>query len=109
MLKIREARQKKRISQIALSAKIGISQETISAYENEKAYPSIKTLIKIAEALDTSTDYLLGLSAIDKPASFRYTNQEIDNFDLLNLYSNLNYEEKLKIKGYMEGLIFEHK
>ena len=108
-MKIREIRQKRKMSQIELSTKIGISQETISAYENEKAYPSIKTLIKIARILNTSTDYLLELSKIDLPSAYNYTNEEIEKYDLLNLYSKLNYEEKIKVKGYIEGLIFEHK
>ena len=43
MLKIKEIRQKRNMSQIELSTKIEISQETISAYENGKAFPSINT------------------------------------------------------------------
>ena len=34
-----------------------VTQETISAYESGKAYPSVETLIKIAEFLNTSTDF----------------------------------------------------
>lgn len=108
-MKIKEIRQKRKMSQIELSTKIGISQETISAYENGKAYPSIKTLVKIAKTLNTSTDFILGLSKIDIPSSYNYTNSEIEQYDFLNLYSKLNYEEKLKVKGYMEGLVFNNK
>ena len=109
MLKIKEIRQKRNMSQIELSTKIEISQETISAYENGKAFPSIKTLIKIAKALNTSTDYLLGLSKFDIPSYYVYTNNEIEESIFLNIYSKLTYEEKTKVRGYMEGLLYEHK
>ena len=50
---------KKNITQINLSVQIGVTQETISAYLNNKAKPSADTLIKIADYLDISLLYLL--------------------------------------------------
>ena len=56
---IKELREKKKITQVRLSIAAEVSQETISAYESGKAFPSVETLIKIADFLGTSTDYLL--------------------------------------------------
>ena len=59
MKNLKELRQKKNITQIRLSVAAEVSQETISAYESGKALPSADTLIKLADFLDTSVDYLL--------------------------------------------------
>jgi len=61
--------QQKGITQLNLSAKIDVSQETISAYLNGKAKPSVPTLIKIADFFDTTTDYILGRTDTDLSVS----------------------------------------
>lgn len=40
---------------------IGISPQSLSAIERGKTWPSVETLTALAKALETSTDYLLGL------------------------------------------------
>jgi len=62
MKNLKELSQKKKITQIRLSITAEVSQETISAYESGKTLPSADTLIKLANFLDTSVDYLLGLT-----------------------------------------------
>lgn len=42
--RIYELRTNKRMSQIALGMRLGVTQETISAYENKKSYPHCITL-----------------------------------------------------------------
>lgn len=46
-----------------LAKKIGISSGVISKWKNENTIPNGDTLIKIAETLNCSVDYLLGLSS----------------------------------------------
>jgi transcriptional regulator with XRE-family HTH domain len=58
--KIKFARIKKSISQLELSDKAGTHQKNISKYEKDAVIPSATTLKKIADALEVSTDYLLG-------------------------------------------------
>ena len=41
-----------------------MSQETISGYEIGKAVPPAEMLVKLADALDTSVDYILGRTDI---------------------------------------------
>ena len=62
MNRIRELREEKKITQIRLSIELEVSQETISAYEMEKYYPSVKSLIKLQNIFGVSIDYILGLS-----------------------------------------------
>ena len=53
MNRIRELREEKKITQIRLSIELEVSQETISAYEMEKYFPSIKSLIKLRQIFGT--------------------------------------------------------
>ena len=43
-----------------LAAEIGVSASRITDYINNDKYPTVKTLIKIADYFNCSTDYLLG-------------------------------------------------
>ena len=87
MNRIRELREEKKITQIRLSIELEVSQETISAYEMEKYYPSVKSLIKLQNIFGVSIDYILGLS------DTRYERIETnslaqDETRLINLYRN---------------------
>jgi transcriptional regulator with XRE-family HTH domain len=46
-------------SQEELAARIGVSHSMVSRYEYGKSSPSISTLIRLREALETTLDYLL--------------------------------------------------
>ena len=64
MNRIKELREEKGITQIRLSIELSVSQETVSAYENGKHFPSVQSLIKISEIFNVSCDYILGLSDV---------------------------------------------
>lgn len=49
-------------TQEMLAGKIGITKSTVSAYENNKRYPSLEILILIAQKYNVTTDYLLGIN-----------------------------------------------
>ncbi|KRN97798.1 hypothetical protein IV54_GL001098 [Levilactobacillus paucivorans] len=58
--RLKAVRKHKRLTQLELSQRLEVSKGTISAYEQGLSYPSIETLTKICDVLDTSSDYLLG-------------------------------------------------
>lgn len=58
--KLREFRKRKGWSQKKLSAKSGIHQQTISAYERGDFMPTITTLEWLVVALETTSTELLG-------------------------------------------------
>ncbi len=105
MNNIKKIREKRNITQIRLSTGIDVSQETISAYESGRAMPSAETLVRIADFLNTSTDYLLG--RIDKDIPLKQVmNDKIDediNY-LLNNYACLNSEQKKDLLWFSEVL-----
>lgn len=59
---LRETRIECNLTQKEIAALIGISQQSYSDYENGKTEPDFCTLIKIAEILDVTVDYLIGRS-----------------------------------------------
>jgi transcriptional regulator with XRE-family HTH domain len=46
-----------------------LAESTVSLYENDKRSPDYATLNKLAEYLETSTDYLLGRTDDSRPLS----------------------------------------
>jgi transcriptional regulator with XRE-family HTH domain len=57
--RIREVRKERGWSQAELGEKVGTDSQHISRYENGRITPSVDALVRLAAALDVSTDYLL--------------------------------------------------
>lgn len=68
--RIRERREALQLSQLALAYKIGSTPTQIFRYEKGTNDPTGRILAALAIALNTSTDYLLGLT--DDPAPRQY-------------------------------------
>lgn len=60
MLRIKEIRKSQRITAKQLADYVNVAESTMSLYENGKREPDYKTLVKIAEFLNVTTDCLLG-------------------------------------------------
>ena len=59
--RIKELRILNGMSQVDLAARLGISKQSVSNWENDNIQPSIEMLLKLARLFSVSTDYLLGL------------------------------------------------
>lgn len=60
--RLKAVRKSKHLTQLDLSKRLKVSKGTISAYEQGLSYPSLETFVKICAILDTSADFLLGIS-----------------------------------------------
>lgn len=58
--KLKRIRKRKNISQYEFAEFLGISQNYLSEIESGKYVPSLKTLVQIAEKLNTTISKLLG-------------------------------------------------
>ena len=63
---LRIYRKLKRVSQTVLAELLGVSQRTISHYENGTCQPSIEGLCILADFLEVSLDELVGHTPINK-------------------------------------------
>lgn len=61
--KIRQLRRNFNLSQVDLVAKLGVTKQCVSNWENDNTLPSIDMLVKLVKFFSVSTDYLLGLSS----------------------------------------------
>lgn len=104
MENLKKVREKRHITQVKLSVDLGIAQETISGYEIGKSYPSAENLIKLADILHTSTDYLLGRTKNDKPINVTQNDLTDDEFNLIYSFRKLSEENKHKLLGFVEAL-----
>ena len=103
MNRFKELRIKRNITQVDLAKQIDVKQETISAYESGKAYPSADSLVKIADYLNTSTDYLLGRINDDSPLSgFNIKEMNPKTYKMLNNFIMLKENEKDDVLWYSE-------
>lgn len=57
---IRAIRKAKKLSQVELAECLGVTKQSVSNWENDNIQPSVEMLVKIADVLCVSTDYLLG-------------------------------------------------
>ena len=60
MLRLKELREKKRLSQMQLAMELNMNQNSISRYETGEREADYETLIQFADYFDGSLDYLLG-------------------------------------------------
>lgn len=58
--RVRELRIKRGLSQQDLGMAVGVTKVSICGYENGSRVPNLDKLVKLAEILETTTDYLLG-------------------------------------------------
>lgn len=99
--KIREKRQK---NQLNVAMGVHVTQEAISMYENGVSTPSANILVALAKYLETSTDYLLGLTDDDTPTKYLSKNLNDKEKELLDIFIYLATEDQLKLIGYADSL-----
>ena len=58
--RLKEIRKSKKLKQSDLASKTGLKVAAISFFETAKRRPSLGNLIKLADALSVSVDFLLG-------------------------------------------------
>ena len=59
--RLRDLRVEKGVGQNKLAADLGLSNASISYWENGKQEPTASAIVKLAAYFDVPTDYLLGL------------------------------------------------
>lgn len=67
MSRLKNLRKKRNYTQIKIQMLTGIDQSDYSKIETGKRYYTFEKLKRIALALDTSMDYLAGLTDVEKP------------------------------------------
>lgn len=100
--RIKQLREENNMTQIRLSIELEVSQETVSAYESGKHFPSVATLLKMANLFNTSIDYILGLSDVRYPCSS--DELSMDEQAILGKWRQLDDRRKELLLTFIEGM-----
>ena len=63
MLKLKEIRESRKMTQAVLAARVGVAQGYLSSLENGVYNPSFEVLIRLAKALECKLDDLVDLDS----------------------------------------------
>lgn len=93
-------RKQKGLSQADLGKAVGTSGDIIGRYERDEVKPSIEVVIKIADTLEVSIDYLVGKTKV-----------ELDNKLLKKIQDiqKLSPEDKAHVFALMDAFLQSHK
>ena len=92
MNQIRTARKAAGLTMKQLGAAIGVSESTVSLYENGKHQPDNDMLLRIAECLNVTVDYLLGRESRDVLSPIET--------ELLSIFRRLNADGQQSLMTY---------
>lgn len=59
---LQQIRESKGFTQVKLSMMVGVTQQSITFYETGTRVPSFEVAVKLARALNTSIDHLIGFN-----------------------------------------------
>ena len=98
-MKIKEFRKAAGLTQAQLGSMVGASAVSISLYETGKQSPDVEMLMKLADALNTSVDAIIGhnqSSSSDESADFREQMRNNPSFRMLFKAADRAKPEHLK-------------
>ncbi len=104
--RILDLRKQKNWSQSDLANAVGISYAQIGRYETKGAQPSAEVLKKIADALDTTTDYLMYGDKYEKAMTSLNDAELLQQFKAVDSMDN---EDKMIIKKLIDAFITKGK
>ena len=104
-VRLKNLRQKHKLTQSELADILGLKPTAISNYESKRNEPSFDKLIALSKYFDVSCDYLLGVSDAYLPVGGEVLDKDIVEF--FNLYQQLTPENATETKDYAEYLLYK--
>ena len=102
--RIAQARERAGISQAQLAERLGVTQPTVAYWERQAVNIRSDVLARIVQALDVSTDELLGT----KPASTRTAKPAGKARRVFDAVSRLPRRQQEKIVEVVEAMVEKH-
>lgn len=104
-VRLKQLRQKHKLTQSELADILGLKPTAISNYESKRNEPSFDKLIALSKYFDVSCDYLLGVSDAYLPIGGEVLDKDI--VDFFNLYQQLDIVNTKEIKNYANYLLYK--
>ena len=104
-VRLKQLRQKHKLTQGELAEILGLKPTAISNYESRRNEPSFEKLIALSKYFDVSCDYLLGISDAYLPIVGEVLDKDIVEF--FNLYQQLDSASAAEARNYVRYLIYK--
>jgi transcriptional regulator with XRE-family HTH domain len=104
--RIIELRKKKNLSQTDLAKIVGLSYAQIGRYETKGSQPPAEALKKIADALDTTVDYLINGDSDEKAKSALKDSELLQQFKAVE---QMDDDDRNTIKKLIDAFITKRK
>lgn len=104
-VRLKQLRQKNKITQGELAKLLGLKPTAISNYESERNEPSFDKLIALSKHFDVSCDYLLGVTDSYLPVGGEVLDKDIVEF--FDYYQQLTPENVAEIRNYVKYLLYK--
>ena len=105
-IRLKELRQKQKLSQTELGEKINTHYTNIGKYERGVSLPSTQKLSQLAEVLGVTTDYLIEGKIIEVAKT------KLEDKDLLQMFTEIEQfdeDDKITIKKLIDAFIAKKK
>ena len=100
--RIRQLRIERQMTQEELGARVGVQKAAIYKYENGLVVNLKRSILeKLANVLDTTPTYLMGMEDSEQQSNIQLTSQQST---LLAAFDQLNEEGQTKVMDYAEDL-----
>lgn len=100
--RLKQLREAKNLTQLRLAMGLNVSQETVSGYEIGKAVPPAEMLVKLADTLDTSVDYILGRT--DIKSTLRASELSEQEAEILTILRKQPEDKRIFVFDLIKGL-----
>jgi len=104
-VRLKQLRQKNKLTQSELADILGLKPTAISNYESQRNEPSFDKLLALSKYFDVSCDYLLGVTDAYLPIGGEVLDRDIVEF--FDLYQQLTPENIVEIKSYVKYLLYK--
>ena len=104
-VRLKQLRQKHKLTQGELADILGLKPTAISNYESMRNEPSFEKLIALSKYFDVSCDYLLGMTDAYFPIGGEVLDKDI--VELFNTYQQLNEENAKEVSKFLNYLLYK--
>ena len=104
MLNLKDIREEKNLQQKEIAKRLNRTPACISSWETGKTEPSIEDLVKLADLLDVSLDYLLNRTDENNVVVEIRDHSPIYK-KMISLFDKLTLEDRNQVIGFMQALL----
>lgn len=102
--RFQDLKKENNLTQTAIATKLNTTQQTIGRWLKGENEPDIENIISLANLFGCTVDYLLGREEEDGRILVQ-SELSAEELKLVNGYNNLNHFARIKLLGYLDGLL----